>query len=158
MRLLCILFILLLPLPLAAQTQQKFMLEEMANRRYEAGVIAGEPTGVSGKYWIDPRNAIDAAAAWLFESDGQFTIYADYLYHYLYVFSDLSLIPLYAGIGPAIQFGNGTSFFGIRIPVGAQYFLSNAPISFFAEIGPRIDITPSSRVRVTGGLGARYVF
>ncbi|MBW6511085.1 MAG: hypothetical protein K0A93_03060 [Desulfuromonadaceae bacterium] len=45
------------------------------------GVIVGEPTGISGKYWLDTRQAIDFAAAWSFSANNSFQFHADSLRH-----------------------------------------------------------------------------
>ena len=44
------------------------------------GVMIGEPTGISGKYWLSPANAIDFAVAWSFANDANFHLHTDYLY------------------------------------------------------------------------------
>ena len=53
------------------------------------GVIAGEPTGLSAKFWLNKTGAIDAAAAWSVTGSNKFQLHADYLYH----FFDLIPVP-----------------------------------------------------------------
>jgi hypothetical protein len=48
--------------------------------------------------------------------------------------------------------------FGIRVPVGVSYLFDNAPVDIFAEVGPALDLTPSVRGEVTGGIGIRIWF
>jgi hypothetical protein len=31
---------------------------------FGVGIILGEPTGLSGKYWLTEKTAVDAAVAW----------------------------------------------------------------------------------------------
>ncbi len=52
------------------------------DRGFGLGVILGEPTGLSGKYWTSSTNAIDGGLAWSFRHAGFFHVHADYLWHY----------------------------------------------------------------------------
>ena len=52
------------------------------------GLIAGNPTGISFKYFTSTTTAIDAAAAWSF-SDEWIMIHTDYLWH---SFGDIEVI------------------------------------------------------------------
>jgi hypothetical protein len=45
------------------------------------GVILGEPTGLSAKYWISPYCAIDGALAWSLDKKSRVQIHSDYLWH-----------------------------------------------------------------------------
>ena len=45
------------------------------------GVILGQPTGFTMKYWLTRKTAFDVGAAWSFESNGYFQLYGDWLYH-----------------------------------------------------------------------------
>lgn len=143
---------------LQAQLYQRYDPESVQNRRFEIGVMIGAPTGVNAKYWIDPRSALDLAAAWLFEDEGYFEIHGDYLFHYLYPPVTKGLLPLYFGLGPTLRIGEDNSYFGIRIPIGIEYFILDIPLSVFGEIGPRVEIIPNSSVKVAGGVGIRFVF
>ena len=46
-----------------------------------AGIILGEPTGVSLKYWLTETSALDAGFTWSFVDENAFQIQADYLIH-----------------------------------------------------------------------------
>ena len=45
------------------------------------GIILGEPTGLSLKYWLDEERAIDGAAAWSYSENDSFQLHGDYLIH-----------------------------------------------------------------------------
>ncbi|TLU81721.1 MAG: hypothetical protein FDX21_08965 [Chlorobium sp.] len=45
------------------------------------GIIVGEPTGASMKYWVDNTTAIDAALAFSLSDNNPFQFHADYLMH-----------------------------------------------------------------------------
>ena len=47
---------------------------------------------------------------------------------------------------------------GIRAPIGLSYMFDREPIDIFVEIRPAIDIAPSVRGDITGGIGIRYWF
>ena len=48
---------------------------------FGAGIVLGEPTGISLKYWTKPTNAWDAGVAWGFGREGAFHLHADHLWH-----------------------------------------------------------------------------
>lgn len=137
---------------------QRYSSENIDNRLFEIGAIIGEPTGLVFKFWVNPRSAVDLAAAWMFENKGHIEIHADYLYHPFYIGVPKGILPLYLGLGPSLKVGNGDPFFGLRVPFGLEYFLPNAPLSLFGEVGPRVEIIPSTSVEAAGGVGIRFVF
>ena len=124
------------------------------------GVILGEPTGFTMKYWLTKRNAFDLGAAWSFEPDGYFELYGDYLFH----FFDLIKVPegelpLYVGVGGRVAIpDSGSTLAGVRIPVGLAYEFAKAPVEVFVEIAPIVDVAPSTELRWNGGIGVRYYF
>lgn len=124
--------------------------------RFEAGVILGEPTGLSGKWWFDNRSAVDVAAAWSFGDEGRFEVHADYLFHYLY--PDIpGELPLYFGLGPVLYIRDDVVF-GARLPIGVSYLFENAPLSAFAEIAPLVQFLTNTEFGVSGGAGLRFAF
>jgi hypothetical protein len=133
-----------------------------AQEKFGLGLITGEPTGVSGKYFMDKRNAIDGAFAWSFLQYGALNIHGDYLYHFYDVFSEE--VPVYVGIGGRVKFASsgdndhGDTKFGLRIPVGLSWFPPKTPIDLFVEIVPLMDIAPSTEFTLAGAAGIRYYF
>jgi len=124
------------------------------------GVVAGDPTGITGKLMIDNKSAIAAAIGWETSGDNEFHISSDYLFH-LY---DLIKIP--DGVSP-LYFGGGLRYidredrddkFGIRIPVGVEYLFMNNTLGAFAEIVPVLDLTPDTELDLEFGLGIRFFF
>jgi len=114
--------------------------------------------------------AIDAAVAWSFSGYDSFQIHADYLFHNFTWTRDTDIkdvFPLYYGIGVRIKLGttdNGRlsrrtdARVGIRIPGGLSYWLEEAPIEFFVEIVPLLDLVPATDLDLNGAVGARYYF
>jgi hypothetical protein len=126
---------------------------------WEAGVLLGEPTGFSAKYWTTYNTALDFGAAWSFEGSGQFHFHADYLFHNFDAIKvESGSLPIYFGIGGRIRFDESDSRAGLRIVVGAEYLFAEYPMSLFFEIAPIVDFAPTTEASVNGGLGIRYVF
>ena len=124
------------------------------------GLIAGEPTGLSMKYWFNDRMAMDAAAAWSFTRHDGFQLHADWLFHAFDVFRiDRGELPLYVGIGGRVKFPDGgDNRVGVRFPIGIAYEVKDAPIEIFAEVAPIVDVAPAVQLKWNGGIGIRYFF
>ncbi len=123
------------------------------------GIIVGEPTGISGKYWLDGANAIDGGIAWAFEDEGAVHLHGDYLFHKFDVFPvDKGKLPLYYGIGGRIRFEEHDSKFGVRIPVGMNYIFANDPLDFFIEIVPILNLAPKTDIAFNAAIGIRFFF
>ncbi len=126
---------------------------------FGVGIIAGEPTGLSGKLWLGGTNALDMAAAWSFKGDGNLLLQADYVWHSFDLINISSgKLPLYFGIGGRIIFQSNDTNLGVRVPVGLDYMFSGAPVDIFLEVVPILDLTPSTDIDFGGGIGVRYWF
>jgi hypothetical protein len=128
------------------------------NKSFGAGIILGEPTGISGKYFLSENNAIDVAIAWSFKKVAAFHIHADYLYHdYNFFNVKTGKLPIYFGIGGRIKLEE-KSRLGFRIPVGIAYEFPRAPVDIFVEIVPLLDVVPDTQFDFNGAVGVRYYF
>lgn len=128
------------------------------SRGFGAGIIVGEPTGVSLKYFMGQGNAIDAGIAWSFNKDGALHIHADYLYHdYNFFNVRTGKLPVYIGIGGRAKLASNTRV-GVRIPVGMAYEFQNAPFDVFIEVVPLLDLAPDTEFGFNGAVGFRYYF
>jgi hypothetical protein len=47
---------------------------------------------------------------------------------------------------------------GVRVPFGIEYLLEDAPVDFFLEVAPLLDVAPETELRVNGAFGVRYFF
>lgn len=122
------------------------------------GVILGQPTGVSFKAWTARNQAVDVAVAWAFDREEAVHVHADYLFHDFRLFRvEKGQFVLYYGIGGRIKAESRTRF-GIRIPIGLSYLFEGAPVELFFELGPIMDLAPSTLFRMTTGVGIRYYF
>ena len=136
-----------------------------AQDKFGLGVIVGEPTGLSLKYWLDKEYAIDGAAAWSFAENDSFQIHADYLIHD-YELLNSDDLPFYYGLGARLKFkdndGRGRNrndaIFGIRVPLGVTYLFEDAPLDLFFELVPILDLSPDVELDINAAIGLRFYF
>jgi len=122
------------------------------------GVIVGEPTGISVKAWMGRGGAICAAAGWSLTETEYINFHGDYIFHNFSLINvEKGSLPVYYGVGIRIK-TKGETKFGVRIPVGIDYLLDNAPLDIFFEIVPVLDLTPETKFRFSAGLGIRFFF
>lgn len=122
------------------------------------GVIVGEPTGVTAKYWIDDRSAFDAAAAWSLEGRSSFHLHGTWLFHRFDLIEvERGDLPVYYGVGARVKTG-GKDRVGVRVPVGIAYHFDNVPVELFGELAPILDIAPSTSLRINAAIGGRWYF
>lgn len=122
------------------------------------GVILGEPTGISGKLWIEDSKAIDGAVAWSFEKESAVHVHADLLFHSRNIVKvEMSKLLFYYGMGGRIKFEDDSEV-GVRVPLGINYLSSGAPLDVFLEIVPLLDLAPSTDFSLNGAIGIRYFF
>jgi hypothetical protein len=124
------------------------------------GVIFGEPTGLSGKMWTTKNTGFDVGLAWSWSGDGHFHIHGDYLFHNFGLF-DVSegALPVYIGLGARILFRDDEDDkLGVRLPIGLEYYFDEWPVAVFGEVVPILDLAPSTKGDINGGLGVRFYF
>lgn len=129
--------------------------------KFGVGVTFGEPIGVDMKYWLNETVAVDGAMGWSLHNHADLYLQSDILWHDFHLLRvSRGQLPVYAGIGALVRFrhDNLDNQAGIRFPIGISYMFNNAPVDIFAEIGPAIDLAPSVRGEITGGVGIRYWF
>lgn len=128
--------------------------------RIGAGVIVGEPTGPTAKFWLTDTLAIDGTLGWSLRDDDNVYLNADILWH------NYDLIPVsrgktavYYGVGPSIEFRHDEdNRFGVRAPVGVSYTFDDKPLDVFLEVAPILDVAPELRGDFNVGIGVRYWF
>ncbi|HXE42738.1 MAG TPA: hypothetical protein VN516_06905, partial [Candidatus Baltobacteraceae bacterium] len=149
--------------PQPDQSADLYSPSSPSGKRLGVGVVLGEPVGVSVKYWLNDKMAVDGAAGFSAHNNSPFYFHSDVLWHRFDVF-DVSpapgKLPIYFGVGGLVRIrdhGDETTL-GIRAPIGVSYLFDNAPIDIFAEIGPAIDVHPTFKGEITGGIGVRFWF
>jgi hypothetical protein len=120
-----------------------------------AGVVIGNPTGVTGKIWLDDSQAVDAGLG----VSTHLAVYGDYLWHSWKVLPQPAQgrMPVYLGVGAQVRAFHEAEL-GIRTVAGIAYWLPNNPVEIFVEIVPVFRLEPHDSVGLDGGLGLRYYF
>ena len=129
--------------------------------KFGAGIILGEPTGASLKYWLNETMAVDGAFGLSSHDNTDLYLQGDVLWHNFDLIPvSQGRLPVYFGVGGLARFRdhNRDNEVGVRVPVGLSYMFENAPVDIFVEIAPAIDFTPDARGEITGGIGIRYWF
>ncbi|KAF0139338.1 MAG: hypothetical protein FD122_3332 [Stygiobacter sp.] len=130
------------------------------DKGFGLGVIIGEPTGLSAKYWLDENKALNFGLAYSFvQSVNALSVHCDYIYHnYDVIKSDLR-IPVYYGFGARFRVGNDSkNALGARGVLGILYLDEQYPFDVFAEIAPVFNLFPKTSLQVDLAIGARYYF
>ncbi len=139
-----------------------------------AGIVLGDPTAITIKYWRDKQVAYDAGIG--FAVSNYFLFYGDYLYHFPGAFKAkdafLARLTPYLGVGGILAvttsdrsqnyayYGRNSGSFGlgIKVPLGIEWRPREPSIGVFVEIAPGISIVPATTAIFTGGIGIRYFF
>lgn len=128
------------------------------NKKIGAGIILGEPTGFSFKYWLSEKTAIDAGFVWSFVDENAFQIQSDYLIHnFNLIEMPTGKLPFYFGLGGRLKFATDV-IFGVRVPLGLDYLFDEAPVDVFFEVVPTLDVIPKTDFTLSAAIGARYFF
>jgi hypothetical protein len=129
-------------------------------RKFGLGVILGEPTGFSGKYWVSDEHALDFGLAYSFaHSDNAFSLHGDYLFHLYDKIKSRYRFPVYYGFGARIHFGNkGGNTLGARGVIGILWIPDSLPIDAFIEIAPVFNLFPETSLHLDLAIGGRYYF
>ena len=121
------------------------------------GVMLGEPTGISLKTWNSQKSAFGFGAAWSFGRYDAIHLHGDYLQHSWFNEVEKGSLAFYYGIGARVVLADDAAI-GIRVPLGLNYIVEDAPIDLFVEAVPILDLAPSTDFDGNGALGIRYYF
>jgi len=123
-----------------------------ANKTFGLGLEVGEPTGLTGKYFVSDSTALDFGVGWIYShyyyGDGVH-LYGDFLWHPTSLVSAAAFeMPFYVGLGlrywdfdycdNRVCTYDGSAI-GLRIPVGIAFDFNNVPLDIFAQLVPVID-------------------
>lgn len=126
--------------------------------KFGIGIILGEPTGITSKYWINSNSAFVGGLSWSFKDNDALYMHLDYVNHdYTLIGVNRGKLAVYYGIGGKILFAKETNI-GVRIPVGLNYIFQGTPIDLFLELVPSLNLIPSTTFDIGGGVGVRYYF
>jgi hypothetical protein len=136
-------------------------------REFGLGIIIGDPTGLSGKYFFSEENALDFAVGLGVLGGGHLHVHADYLWHFPLDRWSSGRFDLYAGVGPKLGVGkkgkwgkgdDGDVRLGIRGPLGVSVMFLEAPFDVFVEVAAGLWIVEKVRFDLDAAIGARYWF
>lgn len=145
-----------------------FQTQAWAEGPFGIGLILGDPTGLSGKVYLNEDRAIDAALAWSTGSHKSLHLHGDYLFHKPNVFQvDHHPINLYYGIGARLiswddhhpdHNEDDKISFGPRGPVGLNFNFKDPAIEVFTELALVFEVIPGTDVDIDFGIGGRFYF
>jgi hypothetical protein len=133
------------------------------------GLIAGEPTGVSAKYYLGNDTAIDFALGPAFIGSG-IQVHSDFLWHPFVIDRKESFVlPFYFGAGVRVlRHDSGGDDdedhvrIGLRVPAGILFDFTEIPLDVFAEFAGVADYHTAGKsdfgLDINLGVGARYYF
>jgi len=138
------------------------------DERLGVGISAGDPTGLSVKYWADKNTAIDAAAEWSTSGSNRYYFHVDYLRHDYSVIKQTELkaeMPVYYGVGAYVELKenktgnrNDDDILAVRVPFGVSCLFTNSPFEVFAEIVPVLELSPDTDLNLDAAVGGRFYF
>jgi hypothetical protein len=120
-------------------------------RKFGLGLELGEPTGLTGKYYLSPDRAIDFGVGEIYGYFDRYGlhVYVDYLFHPATLGRGPSVtIPFYIGLGARVwafedrgrQPIDHADAFGLRVPIGIAFELASTPLDFFIQFVPTLDV------------------
>jgi hypothetical protein len=146
----------------------------VANRagKFGVGVIIGNPSGLTGKYWFDRTWALSFEAGFPGEAGSLLPSFAqpnvggsvDVTYHKYYIFGKRNWFayncPIYFGGGVWTYLPNGgTPQTGVRGDLGVTMLFPGSPFDVFVQASPSVRLTNGvGYTNLGGGLGGRYYF
>ena len=127
------------------------------------GLIIGNPTGVSGKYFLSREIAIDGALGLAFIDGEHLRLHADVLWHFGVAQWPAAGLDLYVGVGPVLashhhRRDNDGLGLGARAPFGAALTFTGAPIDVFLEIAADLWLIDHVHLGLDAAIGVRYWF
>lgn len=126
------------------------------------GLEVGNPGdwGISGKVWVDRRNAFQGAVKL---PGGNTILQLDYLWHdfdLIHIKSESGEWPFYIGVGGDLILQNSTALGG-RLPIGMSYIFNkkNVPVDLYLQVVPTLwFFDHGTEMDVYGEFGAHYYF
>ncbi len=127
------------------------------------GLVIGDPTGLSAKYFLAEDQAIDFALGLGFIDDDGVLMHADYLVHFDLKRWESAGLDLYLGVGPKValhEHGDDDLHvgLGLRAPFGLDMRFLEAPFDVFVEIAAGLWIIEDVDVYLDAAIGARFWF
>jgi hypothetical protein len=162
---------------LAATAGSAHATEVGYGRKLGIGFVLGDPTGLSGKYWVGSTNAVDVGLGFASYGSGfgASCYYDDRNVRRCYGYFDTSLnvdylwqsnivrgpaqLDWYIGAGGRVLIFGGRGFdIAARAPIGLALMFNNPSfLEVFFELVPALYLAPPN-FTIEGGLGVRFYF
>ena len=154
---------------------------QWSGHEFGAGLRFGDPTGLTGKVWLDASSALQFGVGW----HPGYPRYRGYVYYYPgpvvsadWVYSVTRFGPrsrkvwfgVHVGAGMALDFvaghcyydalGHRTCSMGVlaRMPVALNFSIAKVRLEFFLEVTPAFRILPLFTPALYFSCGGRYYF
>lgn len=123
------------------------------------GIILGNPTAFSIKWWTGNKTAIDASLGYHYGNMNHLHLNSDLLFHIRTIEKEQEILKVYVGPGVGMGFISDLSITA-RAPVGAALYLNSLPLELFAELVPLVQLIGpgNTRFMMDGYIGARWYF
>ena len=122
--------------------------------RVEIGSDYGTFAGISAKHFFDTNNAGEFQALF-----GNHTTLLEVEYQYHGDIQNAPGLRWYAGFGPGVAIGGGTTDFLIRPLIGLDYKITQVPLNFGFDWRPAFVVTHGSDFNAARfGIALRYAF
>ncbi len=130
------------------------------------GVMTGDATSITGKYWTEKDRGWEVAGGGSEEKEGW--VQASYIKHYIGGLGDRTRFvgesTPYAGIGLGMGFNRTIddvkhqNDYYARMPLGLSWMPTRTPVDLFAEAAPTYIVSPEAVLFLSGNVGGRYYF
>lgn len=150
--------------PVAAPAVQARTTAERQGGNFGLGFAIGAPSGLAGKIWMDPTNAVQFTVGGDLGRVGDLVATVDYTRHFrpFATEDDIYSVPLHVGVGVNLGSNvfelNNTVLLGPRIVAGATVNITELPIDLYFETAPTLYVYEAFSWSIDGQLGVRYYF
>jgi hypothetical protein len=140
-----------------------FSGEAYAKGTLGIGLVGEDPSGLTVKYKMSEKQALDFRLGIGFRFDNAFLGQVNYLISPFELANtgDFSL-PFYVGLGGTLfVFNNGNNdgiAINARVPIGVALELNAVPLDIFLEVAPQLGLIPDVDVFIDGAVGVRFWF
>ncbi len=154
-------------------SEQAHAVKPHLGKRFGLGVMIGNPTALSGKYWVNHTQAVDfnLGARHLLNSDSADPVFfADYLFHFnVGVVTPAFNMPLYFGPGLMLGalnsrhgcrivgcYGGNPVYLGARLPLGISFLFKKFNAEAFIESALELILVPGTALDLDYAVGFRF--
>jgi len=125
------------------------------------GLTVGNPTGATGRTWIDNGRSLDYGFGWAVTDSKRFQLYGGHLWSRADAFRlNEESFDFFFGAGLAMRNRAGKSdnelSFGPRVPVGVSYLFGHPNLELFGLFAVNVGLVPATEVFLDLHLGARF--